>query len=1590
MMKIKRQRAKWSAVLTSAAMLMINIPVSAEEASPYSNGITQVNGYMEFEQPQVIDDQDLAQLGYSDTRAYEIENAGELAWFVQHFYTGDLETQNVSLADNIDMRDLSSYYSWTPIGYYDAAAQTGMSYNGVFDGNGYSISGIALDQISGNDLVSAVSAAQAEALSTAPLENIAQNALAGVFGYIGSAGIVTELKLENTSIMANTDAAVLAGRNEGTISACITSQTTITSSKSNAFVSDFAADNENVIQSVYSTGFNISNLLSEDQVTPILLNYAPGYASVTGNGSVSAAFTENKDSIENNLFVAAAPEGVTMLDSSQFADGAVAWALNANFSEPKFSQQLGVDSMPVFPTLNGSISRVYRWTLDYADETMEDGVLYTNGTVPESIFADGRQWQMADADGNLNDIASGMLFEADLTLVEKAADTEPSESETDPTEPTTVQPESTTQEPTTETPTTTVQKVDPVYVIPKNLEGFVTRPISEIALPSDSVGYFVWDIDPATVLPAGQESVNIPVSFVPYDTDTYNTITDISVTIKINKLDPTPQEACPENVSLDEGQPLSTVSLPAGWSWLDGNIVPENGIYTAVYTPEDTAVYNTINANVTVTVNPTKPADTTPPEITGITDGETYCEAQTVTVTDENAVTATVNDEPVTLDENGSFTLNPNVAPLTVVATDEAGNATTINVVINDGHTFSEGVCVICGAEDPDYKAPAIESADVPDAVAANPDEDGNWYRTTQLTLTAPTGYYISQTNDEDNFGTASTLDLTLQEGANTVSYYLLSTDGRTISTEKTYAANVDQIAPVISGIEDGKTYCEAQTVTVTDENAVTVTVNDEVVTLDENGSFTLNPSTAPLNVIATDEAGNVTTVNVVVNDGHTFSEGVCVICGAEDPNYNPEPTVDENIPDITLVAMNEDGTIADGQGADGWYRTPYITLTAPDGYNVVDNLEARSRRMPTLDVQLTEGENTISYYLVSQDNTKVSEARTLTLYLDTVAPKIEGLEEGKVYCGAVTFTVIEENLDIPNCSIPQAVSNNPEGTIFTASPTDGPQGVILRDKAGNEIEVHYTVNDGHTFENGVCIYCGEKDPDYKAPATESADVPDAVATTPDADGNWYRTTQITLTAPTGYYISQTKDEATFGTASTLNLTLQEGANTISYYLLSTDGKTISTEKTYTANVDQTAPVISGAEEGKTYCAAPTITVTDTNLVQVTVNGTAVSPAADGTLTIAPASESQTIKAVDAAGNEASLTITVNNGHSYANGICTVCGQYDPEYKVNVDAKFLSQGMGSNGWYRGNATLQAPDGFYIAFTDDRAAFGTNTQIVITEEGSYTMNYYLMNISSGAISQQKQISIKLDKTAPIISGIESDKTYCLDQKLTLTVSDDNLYSVKLNNQEIASANSLQTAGGFTYEVTKAGAYVFTAADAAGNLSTMRFTVNANHTWDAGVVQTEPTTTTTGTKLYTCTVCGTTKTEEIPMVTTEATTPEPTTQTPTTTTQETSTAPSTAPSSSETQPSTAPSTVAPSTAPSSTETVASTAQSTAASSSAAEASSSTLAMPTTQSSQINQILGIEDASSIIGIILVVIGIILAAAVIAMIVLAKRSKK
>ena len=104
--------------------------------------------------------------------------------------------------------------------------------------------------------------------------------------------------------------------------------------------------------------------------------------------------------------------------------------------------------------------------------------------------------------------------------------------------------------------------------------------------------------------------------------------------------------------------------------------------------------------------------------------------------------------------------------------------------------------------------------------------------------------------------------------------YAMLVDESLNITYLRSDRITLDNVQPVISGIEDGKTYCEAQTVTVDEKYVDTVTVNGTAVTLDESGSFTL-PADGEQRIIVTDKAGNTAEMTVTVNDGHTYGEWV-------------------------------------------------------------------------------------------------------------------------------------------------------------------------------------------------------------------------------------------------------------------------------------------------------------------------------------------------------------------------------------------------------------------------------------------------------------------------------------------------------------------------------------------------------------------------------------------------------------------------------------------------------------------------------------------------------------------------------------------
>ena len=105
--------------------------------------------------------------------------------------------------------------------------------------------------------------------------------------------------------------------------------------------------------------------------------------------------------------------------------------------------------------------------------------------------------------------------------------------------------------------------------------------------------------------------------------------------------------------------------------------------------------------------------------------------------------------------------------------------------------------------------------------------------------------------------------------------YVMLVDASLNITYLRSDCLTLDNVQPVISGVENGKTYCGARTVAITEKYIDTVTVNGTTVELDESDSFRLAPANGGQKIIVADKAGNTTEMTVTVNDGHTYGEWV-------------------------------------------------------------------------------------------------------------------------------------------------------------------------------------------------------------------------------------------------------------------------------------------------------------------------------------------------------------------------------------------------------------------------------------------------------------------------------------------------------------------------------------------------------------------------------------------------------------------------------------------------------------------------------------------------------------------------------------------
>ena len=105
--------------------------------------------------------------------------------------------------------------------------------------------------------------------------------------------------------------------------------------------------------------------------------------------------------------------------------------------------------------------------------------------------------------------------------------------------------------------------------------------------------------------------------------------------------------------------------------------------------------------------------------------------------------------------------------------------------------------------------------------------------------------------------------------------------------------------------------------------------------------------------------------------------------------------------------------------------------------------------------------------------------------------------------------------------------------------------------------------------------------------------------------------------------------------------------------------------------LDETKPVIVGIEEGTTYCESQTVTINEKyiDIDTVKVNGTKVTLDKNNRFVLEPKDGKQQIVVTDKAGNQAIMTVTVNDGHTFGEWVsngngthtrkCTVSGCTD-------------------------------------------------------------------------------------------------------------------------------------------------------------------------------------------------------------------------------------------------------------------------------------------------------------------------------------------
>ena len=290
----------------------------------YENGVCSECSYS-VEEPQLVDDY------------YEIANYGNLIWF-QRYVDADNVNINAKLTTNIvaneNLLDSSGNvqgtpkYNWTPIGR--GYSNSSDSYNGVFDGAGYSISG---------------------------LYSKGTGLYCGFFGQVNK-GTIKNLSIVDSYFGENSCYYVgtFVGYSYGNIENCYSNAT--------------------IVGLIYCGG--IAGTM-KGTISDCLYN---GKIKGTDNSNAIASDRYNYGTITNCYYkenCGLSSSRATSVTDEQLASGEVAYLLNGDYSAINWYQNIDKGEKDKLPTLNSEHYKVYKGENIYTNDINKHSHIYNNG-----------------------------------------------------------------------------------------------------------------------------------------------------------------------------------------------------------------------------------------------------------------------------------------------------------------------------------------------------------------------------------------------------------------------------------------------------------------------------------------------------------------------------------------------------------------------------------------------------------------------------------------------------------------------------------------------------------------------------------------------------------------------------------------------------------------------------------------------------------------------------------------------------------------------------------------------------------------------------------------------------------------------------------------------------------------------------------------------------------------------------------------------------------------------------------------------------------------------------------------------------------